>query len=292
MKQLTFAVVMLLPLAACGTGGPSVSGSADESASTQSGSSSLSERSRALGVDQVKTTDMPALGLVADAFLRDADVRGDIPLRVRRMALLGVGGRSLRIDELVEYDQDPKGLAIIDARRRNTPFDASHVGYATPIIIALGPLTGWEISPMGGNPGLSRTYMDMLSISAMFANSVFGTIGQSLAGYQAIPPAQLRTMLAEAARQVERGEYTADLVSMRGIHFTHSTAGDFVGDARGVTWTRAGGIWFGDGRLNGQSVAFKLVSTSTLAQRQAQSGTSATQADAKVGGTSNVGPAR
>lgn len=331
LTRTVLATATALTLAACNAAGPSVSGSADEGASSQNGVSSLWERVRGLGVDQSKTTDMPALGLIADAFLKDAGARGVVPARVRTSSMFEVGGKVLRLDQAVDHDVSRFGGAFPPEFQKLTLLDAAHANYAEPILIALAPLNGWEVEPeddrkldpVFDNPFFNRNprralprykpqmhlrYMEMLSIAAIYTNDVFARIAQTLGGvrladpddahnhalaaYQAIPAADLKSMLARAGQQAGSGRFNTDLASANSVHFVHSTAGDFVGDPRGLTWTRAGGTWFGDGRLNGQSVNFRLVSTLTLAQRQAQSGTTSNSADARVGGTANVGPGR
>ena len=327
-NRTTLPVAVLMALSACNAAGPSVSGSADESVSSHTGASSLWERVRGLGVDQSRTTDMPALGLIADAFLTDNAVTGAIPARIRISSMFEVNGSVMRLDQLVEHDLKFRTVPG-PTNPGKSPLDGQHRGYAVPILVALAPLNGWEVEPQDDRrvdpafdtpffnrnrpppryrPEMHLRYMEMLSIAAIYTNAVFARIGKTLGdvrladpddarnrvitAYQAIPPAELRAMLADAARQIGTGNFNTDLTGSNNVHFVHSTSGDFVGDARGMTWTRAGGTWFGDGRLNGQTVSLKLFSTQTLAQRQAQTGTTSTQADAKVGGTSNVAPGR
>ena len=328
--MMTRAVLLALSLtlAGCNSGGPSVSGSADEGARSSSGLSSLWERTRALGVDQTKTTDMPAFGIIADAFLQDASAKGLVPARVRIGSMLQVDGKVMRLDQLVAHDAAER-LGTPPQTKQPVSLDEMHYQYATPLLIALAPLNGWEVEPMDDrkvdpafdtpffnqnrappryNPEMHQRYMEMLSIAAIYSNDVFSRIAKSLGGirladpddarqrvlasFQALPPGQLKALLTAAANQVAAGTFNTDLTNSGNVHFVNSAAGDFVGDPRGITWTRAGGIWFGDGRLAGQSVNFKLVSTSTLAQRQAQSGTQGTDTDASVRGTSSVGPGR
>lgn len=331
LNRMSPPIAALFMMAGCNAGGPSVSGSADESASSQSGSSSLWERVRGLVVEETKTIDMPALGLIADAFLQDASARGVIPVRIGHAAMFEIDGKVPRLDEFIAYEQGSPFKAMINSpeMQKLTPLDPDHLNYAMPVLIALAPRGGWEVQalddrkvdpafdtpffnrhrpPPRYDPVMHQRYMEMLSIASIYTNDVFALIGKSLGGarladpdeagkrvlaaYQAVSPATLKTLLANAAKKVAEGRFNTDLTGSNNIHFMHSVTGDFVGDARGVTWTRAGGTWFGDGRLNGQLVSFKLASTSSLSQRQAQSGTSSTQSDARVGGTANVGPAR
>lgn len=71
-----------------------------------------------------------------------------------------------------------------------------------------------------------------------------------------------------------------------------SGAGDFIAHARGLTWTHAGGLWFGDSRINGQSVNLRLDSTASFTQREAQSGTQGTDANARVKSSGGISVGR
>ncbi len=330
-RPALLTIVSALALSACSGGGPSVSGSADEGARSQSGLSSLWERARSLGVDQSKTTDMPALALIADAFLANAATAELKPAALRLMVVRdGDGGRVSQISDRVAHlrEQFETLWPSLTPERQAVIVSPAHVAYAVPILAALAPRTGWEVTPVGDrvdpafdtpffrsqrapssyDPELHLRYMQGIAISAVFTNAVFEDIAHQLEGvrladpdaaharvlaaFRSIPPEKLKAMLDAASGQVTSGRFTTDLAGSGNVHFINSDAGDFVSDRRGVTWTRAGGVWFGDGHINGRSVNFKLASTATLAQRQAQTGTSGTDVDASVRGTGSVGPAR
>lgn len=327
LAPLSFALM----LAACGGGGASVSGSASESSGSSSGLSILWERVKSLGIESGKTYEMPALGIMADAFMSDSNARHVAPDAIPQLTLQRRDGGILRFDQAIENLIEPtrKDVATIPpAELANaTPFDAEHMIYAGPIVVAMQPRKGWEVDAMKPGPipaaldtpffrahrqpstydeDLHVRYMEMLAISAIYTNTVFGMIDegmgtarlanpdaarqQVLMAFQAIPAATLKAALADAAKQVIGGNFSTDLTGSGNIHFTHTPAGDFVADPRGLTWTKAGGIWFGDGRINGQTINLRLASTSALSQRQAQSGTQGTNADAKLEGTGNIGP--
>jgi hypothetical protein len=325
--------LMLAIVSACGSGGPSLSGSASESSGSNSGLSSLWEKVRALGFETGKTYEMPAVGIMADAFLADIQARGmalDAPARI--FLAPGEKGRP-RFDVAVDAQVMPARAAIartgIDKMRALTPLDPDHIVYAAPVTLAMQPRKGWEVEaiddrrvdpqfdtpffrahrqPSTYDEDLHIRYMEMLAISAIYTNTVFALIDHELGtsrlsdpdaarkhvltAFQAIPVDTLKAALAEAANQVVGGRFSTDLTGSGNIHFTHIPAGDFVADPRGLTWTRAGGVWFGDGRINGQTVNLRLAATSSLSQRQAQSGTQGTNAEAKVEGGANVGPAQ
>jgi len=329
--RLVAPFMLGLMLAACGKGGASVSGSASETAGSSSGLSSIWEQMKSLGIETGKTYEMPALGIMADAFLGDADARGirldAIPSLVMRDDGNGIARFDTALLALIEPTaRDVAAIAPAELARA-TPLDAEHMIYAGPIIVAMQPRKGWgvqaiddtAIDPRFDTPFFRQhrrqssynrdthlRYMEMLAASAIYANTVFGLIDTALgtvrlaapdvarqkvlAAFQAIPAATLKSILVDACEHVTHGSFSTDLTGSGNIHFTHSPAGDFVADPRGTTWTKAGGIWFGDGRLNGQTVTIRLASTSTLSQRQAQSGTQGATADAKVGGSGTVKP--
>jgi hypothetical protein len=308
-----------------------VSGSASENAGSSSGFSSLWERVKSLGIETGKTYEMPAVGIMADAFLTDLQARG-VSLDGPAQMFLAPGDHGrMRLDTAVDAAITPnrEGLAKYDSAkiRATTPLDADHMIYAAPIIVAMQPRKGWEVNaiddrhvdpqfdtpffrahrqPSTYDEDLHIRYMEMLAISAIYTNTVFGLIDkelgtsrladpdaarkQVLVAFQSIPTATLKAALGETAKQVSGGSFTTDLTGSGNVHFTHTPAGDFVADPRGATWTKAGGVWFGDGRINGQTVNLRLASTSSLSHRQAQSGTQSTNAEAKVEGAGNVGP--
>ena len=327
------ALLAVSMLAGCsGGGGPSVSGGASERAGSESGLSGIWSKVRGLTVESGKTVEMPALGLMGDAFLRDAQARGADAKLTGQVAIFE-NGRPMGTFEtfLVDLAKATRGeWAKLPPNERaeglkRSPLDADHAVYAAPILLALQPRKGWEVNAMDDcrvdprfdTPFFRKNrppcrydeqahirYMELLAISAIYTNDVFALLGEELAGirladpdaaqarviaaYQSIPAGTLAAALKRAAGQVSGGRFTTDLTGSGNVHFTHSPAGDFAGDARGVTWTKAGGVWFGDSRIAGQSVNFRLASTSSLAQSRSQSGNEGTSAGAQVEGSGSV----
>ena len=317
-----------LTLAACGSGGASVGGSASESSGTNSGLSGLWERVRGTSVDESRTVEMPALGLIAEAF--SASAIGDA-FGANSGELLVVWNDDETIDPVDLHVEGYRTSFARDWERTHPPLaqasgSAAHLAYAMPILAALQPRNGWEVNAMPPDPAFDtpffrnssnfrsysadqhHRYMQMLAVSAMFANDVFALIAKDLQGtsladpdqaqarvleaYRDIPVSTLRAMLATASDRVERGNFTTDLTGSGNVHFQHSGTGDFVADARGLTWTRAGGVWFGDSRINGQSISFRLASTASMSQREAQSGTQGTGANTRVEGSGGISVGR
>lgn len=333
-RRAIASLAVLALLAGCGSGGgPSVSGSASETAKSESGLSSLWAKVRGLTIESGKTVEMPALGLIADAFLRDGQARG---VDSRDMTEHGIfrAGRPIPAFESQVVDAAKQLRDEIASTRpedradwlKQTPLDADHQVYAVPILIALQPRKGWEVNaiddcrvdPRFDTPFFRKNrppcrydgeahirYMELLAISAIYTNDVFARLGEELGGtrladpdaasarvlaaYQAIPAADLAAALKRASGQVVGGHFSTDLTGSGNVHFTHSAAGDFVGDARGLTWTKAGGVWFGDSRIAGQSVNFRLASTSSLSQTRSQQGQDGVSAGAEVQGAGGVG---
>lgn len=326
------ALVSLIALAACSaSGGPSVSGSAEESAQAGTGSQSLWERVRSLSFDSGKTIEMSATGIIAEAFIEEAQTRGVDGNDATHLCLDAVGGDWLPIDRKLNLvlEQSRRDYETFNAeQRKRVTMALPHITAELPLLVALHSRKGWEVQAIDDrkvdpafdtpffrknrkaptyDPDLHRRYMELLAISAIYSNEVFGEIASQLDGvrladpeaakkrvidiYKAIPADRLFKRLSEISAQVEAGRFNVDLTGSGNIHFIH-TMGDFVGDARGMTWTKGGGVWFGDGKLNGQSVSFRLASTSSLNQRQVQSGTATTDENAKVSGSGSIGPTR
>ena len=334
MTRCVLAPALLaLALSGCSSGGASVSGSGSESAGSSSGLSGLWEKVKSLGIETGKTYEMPAVGLMADAFLADWDSRALSLDAGPERVLAPVNGQRADMsrvlsDSIAPTRQDYNTTAPA-VRTKQSLLDADHRVYSTPIVIAMQPRKGWEVQaiddrntdpafdtpffrahrrPSSYDPDLHVRYMEMLAASAIYTNTVFGLIDKELgtsrladpdearrrvlAVFQSIPPATLKAALDDATRQVVGGRFTTDLTGSGNVHFTHSPAGDFVADPRGLTWTKAGGVWFGDGRISGQAISLRLASTASLSQREAQSGTQGTNADSKVEGSGSVGPGR
>lgn len=312
----------LVALAACsGGGGPSVTGAAGESARSESGLSSLWEKARGLSVEQAKTVEMPAFALIADALASNAHEQGAVEAfalgkRGRVVALmanhrenlppLGMYEKTAAIlsggDKLLDPAfklGDPKQAAELDRVR--------HALLAVPVLFTLAPFSGWDANPMREDRNDVQNYTELVAASAIYTNALFAEIARRLDGtvladpesskaaiwkaYLSIPWQDLRAMLADASKAADGQAYTLDLAGGRDVHFSGGP-GDFVGDARGVVWTNNGMTWFGDGRINGQTVNFRLASTASLSQRQAQSGSSGTTSGADVSGGGSIGAGR
>ena len=200
MRRLALLALapLVASLAACSNaGGPSLSGSAEESAKSERGQASLWERTRSLLFESGKTTEMAANGIIADAFMEDARSRGVDVERFTAYALLPVDGKRLPLDQAVG-DAIPSAKAeraALPAKDRAQPMmSPEHMVADMPILIALMPRSGWEVEAMDDrkvdpafdtpffrrnrpkpryDPDLHRRYMETLAISAIFANEVF-----------------------------------------------------------------------------------------------------------------------
>lgn len=326
------AVAAFLLLPACSSGGGAgVSGSADESASSQSGSTSLWERTKSLFTDNSKTVEMSALGLIADSFGNDALERGVKLDAIDYAFLYKVDGKNeavfSRLESILADDPALKEKKYLAWLKTKSVLDVDHVVYAAPILATIAPRNGWAVNPIKPNPAfdtpffrkngskqdpydpeLLRAYMMMFAASASYTNEVFAKIAQQLNGvtladpdaanerimraFQNIPINELKAILQHASAEAERAKFNIDLTGSRNVHFVAAPLGDFVADQKGVTWTKAGGIWFGDGKISGRQVSFRLASSTSLQQRQSETGTNAQNSDAKVNGSGNVGPGK
>lgn len=328
-KYLSSAILILALAACSSGGGPSVSGGASEEAGSQSGSNSAWERFKNMVFSSEKTIEMPALGIMADTFITEAAKRRYDANQYAHFMLDSENGKRFSMLENINKSIEPTKRNFAQEKANNTldtPFDAEHALYSIPIVLALSPRKGWEVEAIDDrnvspefdtpffrkhrpkstyNEELHVLYMDMLAASAMYTNDVFALIATELDGvtlndpdaaqkrvieiYNNIPADKLKALLTAASERVRQGKYSTDLTGSGNIHFTNSVGGDFVADARGVTWTKSGGLWFGDGRINGKQVSFKLTSTASLNQKQSETGSAATDAKSKVDGSSTVG---
>lgn len=328
--KYTIAAFLLLPACSSG-GGAGVAGGADESASSQSTSTSLWERTKSLFTDNSKTVEMSALVLIAESFSNDAQKRGVSISNVNDAFLTKYGGNhetlATRVERIIREDTTLKDKKYLAWLKTVSVLDVDHVIYAAAIYPSIIPRKGWEVNPLKPDPAfdtpffrksgrkqdpydpdLVRAYLTMFATSAIYTNEVFAKISQELDGitladpdaanerilrvFQSIPIAELKGILQRASAEAERSDFNIDLAGSHNIHFVASPLGDFVADQKGITWTKSGGIWFGDGKINGQQISFRLASSTSLQQRQSETGTSTQNSDAKVNGSGNVGPGK
>lgn len=126
--------VLVLMLTACSEGGSSVSGSASETAGSSSGLSSLWERVKSLGIETGKTYEMPALGIMADAFMSDTNSRHVAPDAIPQLVMHRREGGIPRFDQAIDGLIEPtrKDVAAVPPAElaQITLLDAAHMIYA------------------------------------------------------------------------------------------------------------------------------------------------------------------
>ena len=327
MKLVLPVICLGLMLTACGgTGGPAVSGSADESARSESGLSSLWERVRGSSVEQSKTIEMPAFAIIADAFTDDAMKRRADGLMVRQM-LMARDGNQPPDTVIAQVDHLTDNLKHAGSPAQTRGEAVEHFTLGLPILVAIAPLRGWEVnviddrdmrktfsdpifknSPaMAGeayNPAEHAAYMHMLAVSASFANDVFAEIAAKMQGttisdpdaakarvmeiYRSLPAAALHAKLAELSGRADNAHYSTDLTGSGNIRFVADGLGTFVGDTRGMNWTKSGATWFGDSHINGSTTNFRLAAATSLSRREAQTGTTGNTSGSSVTGSSSI----
>jgi hypothetical protein len=275
---------------------------------------------------------MSATSIIGEAFVEEAVNRNYDAYQYARIVLAPVDGERRTMEQSLLDAIAPTQKNFADAKSKGeliSPFGAEHAVYSIPIVLAMSPRKGWEVEaiddrqvdPRFDTPFFRKNrpapsydeelhinYMAMLAISAAFTNDVFARIARELDGvtlndpdqakkrvieiYKSIPASELKAILLAHTKTITNGRYSTDLTGSGNIHFINQPAGDFVADARGVSWTKGGGVWFGDGKINGRQVSFRLASTTSLQQRQSQTGTNTQNTDAKVNGSGNVGPGK
>lgn len=330
-RSLSLALIAGLTLGGCnGGGGPSVAGSADESTRSETGLSSLWERVRGTSIEQTKTIEMPAFALIADAIGDDAAKHHMDGRTVRKILTAHDDGR-LPNSMLTQVDMLTAGLHRDRPAVEMQGGVAEHFTLGLLLFAAVAPLQGWEVNPMSDEPvdpvfntpffkqnraamgpaynqAEHAAYMEMLAVSAAFANEVFTEIASKMQGitiadpdaakrrvmaiYRSLPAAALRAKLAELSERADSARYITDLAGSRDIRFQAGGLGDFTGDGRGVVWTKSGTMWFGDNHINGQTTNFRLAAASSLSQRQAQTGSTNNTTGAAVTGNSSINGGR
>lgn len=327
--KTSLVILSLLILAGCGQQGGGVSVGAGSSTESTDESAGIIERTRSLlsGSAAAKKISMPAAGLIADTFEeyagpldRDARMRFFESSFKTLKALNGNGEDIFAAHSPYELDaimgrpwaQYPAFLKVAETFKKDENGaekvkDLMHrAELIRPIQFALSPFMGWEVSPMGGKQEVLDAYMSLLAASGMFANNVMAEIALKQSAnsiknpdearrliaqaYEKIPLDTLKAEWIKALKAAAKSNKSVDMTGSNNVHF-RAGAGDFVGDAHGITWTKGGQIWFGEGNLSGQKIAFSLESTLTSEIGKSQktedrSGTSSkdsTDAGTKVG---------
>jgi hypothetical protein len=164
------------------------------------------------------------------------------------------------------------------------------VPYMAPISAITAPYYGWEVNPMsGGRGGASVTnYMEFQEAAANYTNAVFAQIASGLKDevlkdpdaaketiqkrFLAIPPENLERLWDESVKKAIQPQHrTLDMATGRGVGWT-TNGSSFNGDTGGMTWTKSGVVWLGQGKIDGKEYTVGLESVMSASTEKSESG--------------------
>lgn len=284
MKHLKFIplAVAIAALSACHNGGTGVDSGASQKAATSSENGLKSERSIRAGTTGAATIQMPAAPLMIEAL---------IPLARSAYPLLSES-TAAGVASVIWSGAMWGPLADDDMSQEKLP------GFALiPIAASAYPVPGW---PYGCFDCKEQSdWARGMARKVVYANLILAQLypavgSQALAdpaaakaavqaAWKKLPPDTILSAWKMAGDQV-KGGINFDFSSHQPapVHFVIGN-NDFQGGPNGWKWSQNGVVWFGDGRLSGQSRDLSLESaidksTSQTSSSGTSSGTSTEQA--------------
>ena len=275
-------LVVAIATALAGCGNPASNGAGIEQNSMGVLDSSISwAKKLARGVAAKASMQIPAQGAIADALLDPKFLGGRID--------------GSRIRELSPYFEK-NGLTMEKVGPGTVDTRATGNQYFVPIAAITSAYRGWQINLMGGffgkesTPQEIKNYLGFQEASVEYTNALFTQIAASLNNdvgvledpqaaklaiqkiYTAIPKASLKAMWADAVKHAaERGGRVTDLSGTQCVDWS-ADGGSYSGNPDGLTWTKSGVKWFGQGALSGKQWTIGLESSISKSTDQSSAG--------------------
>lgn len=279
MHKKILAVAIAATLAGCGN--PASNGAGTEQNSMGALDSSISwAKKLAKGNSAKANVTIPAQGAIADALL-DPKFLGD------RMD----GGRIRQYSPyFAKFGLGSVGPGTTDSR-------ADGNQYLVPVAAITSAYRGWQINLMDGfgdkkaTDAETKTYLGFQEASVDYTNALFTQIAPQLNNdvggvledpqaaklaiqkiYTAIPRTTLKVMWTNAVKHAaERGGRTLDMSGTQGVDWS-ADGSSYSGNPDGLTWTKSGVKWFGQGALSGKQWTIGLESSISKSTDQSSSG--------------------
>lgn len=276
MKQKILIAVMAALLAACGN--PTANGAGTD----QSNQSSIDHafawtKKLVRGWTAKATLTIPAQGAIADALLDQKFLGGRLD-----------GGLMREIAPMTVKMGDFKTVFIekFGPTAKNAAKDAEDTWLA-PVAAVTQSYRGWQISMIDmrafGNPEATpkekEFYLGYQEAAVEYTNALFTQVATQLSDdvgvledpetakleiqriYKSIPKSMLKKLWVDAVEHAaERGGRVADLAGSKGVDWS-ADGGSYSGNADGLTWTKNGVTWFGQGALSGKQWSIGLESS-------------------------------
>jgi hypothetical protein len=278
MHKKFLAVAIAATLAGCGN--PASNGAGTEQNSMGALDSSISwAKKLARGNSAKASMQIPAQGAIADALL-DPQFLGD---RLDGGRIRGYSPFFAKI-----------GLGSVGPGTSDPRANGNQ--YLIPVAAITSAYRGWQINLMGGfgekksTDAEIKSYLDFQEASVDYTNTLFTQIAVQLNNdvgvledpqaaklaiqkiYTAIPRTTLKVMWADAVKHTaDRGSRTLDMSGTQGVDWS-ADGGSYSGNPDGLTWTKSGVKWFGQGALSGKQWTIGLESSISKSTDQSSSG--------------------
>lgn len=280
MHKKVLVVAIAASLTACGN--PASNGAGTEQNSMGALDSSISwAKKLARGFSAKATMQIPAQGAIADALL-DPKFLGD------RMD----GGRIRAFSPYFEKN----GLTMEKVGPGTDNLKATGNQYLVPVAAITSAYRGWQVDLIGGFGDKKatheeiRNYLSFQEASVDYTNTLFTQIAASLNNdvgvledpqtaklaiqriYKEIPKPTLKAMWADAVKHAaERDGRVTDLSGTQGVDWSADGC-SYSGNPDGLTWTKSGVKWFGQGALSGKQWTIGLESSISKSTDQSSAG--------------------
>lgn len=280
MHRKILAIAITASLAGCGN--PASNGAGTEQNSMSALDSSISWAQKlARGFSAKATMQIPAQGAIADALL-DPQFLGD-----------HMDGGLIRTKTLYFAEI---GMSRVGPGTNDPRVAGKENPYLVPVAAVISAYRGWQINLLGGfgareaTPAEIRAYLGFQEASVEYTNALFTQIASTLNAdvgvledpeaakiaiqsiFKAIPKVTLRELWTDAVKHAEeRGGRAVDMSGTQGVDWS-ADGGSYSGNPDGLTWTKSGVKWFGQGALSGKQWSIGLESSISKSTDQTSGG--------------------
>lgn len=288
MHKKILAVAIAATLAGCGN--PASNGAGTEQNSMGALDSSISLANKlARGFSAKASMQIPAQGAIADALLDPAFLAGDSMNG-------GRGGDRMDGGRIRQFSPFFSKIGMGSIGPGTTDPRATGNQYLVPVSAITSAYRGWQINLMDGfgdkkaTPDETKAYLGFQEASVEYTNALFTQIASTLNNkvgvledpeatklaiqriYKAIPKATLKKLWVDAVKHAdERGGRTVDMSGTQGVDWS-ADGGSYSGNPDGLTWTKSGVKWFGQGALSGKQWTIGLESSISKSTDQSSAG--------------------
>lgn len=275
MIQKTFLAGLVVLVSACSN--PVTNSSGTEQGSMGTIESAISWTKKLVrGWTAKASLQIPAKGAIADALLDPKFAGGRLEGGMMREAASFL----TKMGDFKTVFGEKFGPVAAESDDKEAPF-------LVPVAVVTQAYRGWQISmidmPAFGyseaTPKEKQFYMGYQEAAGEYTNALFTQIATQLNDdvgvledpetakaeiqriYKSIPKSTLKKLWVDAVvGAAERGGRIADMAGSKGVDWS-ADGESYSGNADGLTWTKAGVPWFGQGALSGKQWTIGLESS-------------------------------